>query len=217
MTKLDVYSATGEKTGTMQLAPDVFNAPVSPTAVHQVIVSIQANSRHSIAHTKSRGFIRGGGRKPWRQKGTGNARAGSIRSPLWRGGGIIFGPTSQRNFSKKIPKTLFRKSLISVLSDRIKHGLIFIVDDLSVTAGKTKEFSAKIANLRGKLGIKTEKMMIVVPKITENLDRSSKNLQNTQVVSVDSVSPLNLLSSPVTIILKEAITLLERRLLKKSD
>ena len=117
--KVKVYNQDGKPEGTIDLSESIFNRPWNADLVHQVVTGMQANARSGRAHTKDRGEVRGGGKKPWRQKGTGRARHGSIRSPLWRGGGVTFGPTQDQNFSLKINKKAKRKSILMGLSDKV--------------------------------------------------------------------------------------------------
>ena len=119
--KIPVYAQTGEQTGELVLNQSLFGITPKESVVHQVAVAYLANRRTVIADTKDKGEIRGGGRKPWRQKGTGRARHGSIRSPLWRGGGVIFGPTTERNYSQKVNKKMKRKALLMCLTDKVEN------------------------------------------------------------------------------------------------
>src|SRR3989338_9034179 len=122
--KIDVYNEKGEVTGSTILPKEIFQVPMNADLVHQVLISQTANKRQISAHTKNRAEVRGGGRKPWRQKGTGRARVGSIRSPLWRGGGITFGPRTEKVYARDIPKKMRRKALLMVLSEKAKNDLV---------------------------------------------------------------------------------------------
>ena len=126
--KVDVYNKENEKVGTTDLPDTVFSASWNPDLVHQAVVAQQANSRQTVAHTKDRSDVRGGGRKPWRQKGTGRARHGSIRSPLWKGGGVTFGPRTERRFRKSINTKMRRGALFSTLSRKYQDGEVTIID-----------------------------------------------------------------------------------------
>ena len=137
MLKLPVYNLEGEKVGETELNPKIFSEKFRPALIWQVLTSMQANRHFPWAHTKTRGEVRGGGAKPWRQKGTGRARHGSIRSPIWRGGGVTFGPRKEKNYSKKIPKKMRRKALFSALSQKLKDGEIKIVDQWQLPEIKT--------------------------------------------------------------------------------
>ena len=128
--KVSVYNQEGKEVGKVLLPKEIFEVKVNPDLVHQVVVCQMANRRQPIAHTKDRGEVRGGGRKPWSQKGTGRARHGSIRSPLWIGGGVTFGPRKEKIFKKKIPKKMRRKALFMVLSGKAKENLLLVLDKL---------------------------------------------------------------------------------------
>src|SRR3989344_1341683 len=143
--KVDVYNEKGEVTGSTVLPKEIFQVPMNADLVHQVFISHTANQRQNSAHTKNRSEVRGGGRKPWRQKGTGRARHGSIRSPLWKGGGVTFGPRNEKNWQKDIPKKMKKKALFMVLSEKVKNNLLVILDALEIQSQKTKEM-AKIIN-----------------------------------------------------------------------
>ena len=136
--KYDIYSVNGEKIKQIDLNPAIFGVAVSPALVHQSVVAQLANARRVLAHTKDRSAVRGGGRKPWRQKGTGRARHGSTRSPIWIGGGVTFGPTKERNYNKKINKKMKRQALFMALSDRIQNKRLVIIDKFSFAKPKTK-------------------------------------------------------------------------------
>lgn len=136
--QIAVYNQKGEKAGTADLPDAVFGLKWNPALVHQVVTSYAANRRRGTAHVKGRGEVRGGGKKPWRQKGTGRARHGSIRSPLWRGGGVTHGPLSSKVYKKKIPKKMARKALYTVLSAKARDNEIIVLDDLKFAEPRTK-------------------------------------------------------------------------------
>ena len=139
MPTVSVYSMSNEKVGDINLSDDIFNVEMNAGVVHQAVVMQLASQRLGTHSTKTRAEVRGGGRKPWRQKGTGRARVGSRRSPLWRGGGIIFGP-KPRDYSFKMPRKQRRLALKCVLSDKVKSGDLIVLDDLNFEAPKTKQF-----------------------------------------------------------------------------
>jgi len=145
--KLNVYNQQSELIGEMDLNPKIFNVKANPALVHQAVVAQMANERQVLAHTKGRGEVRGGGRKPWQQKGTGRARHGSIRSPIWRGGGVTFGPTKERNFKQKINQKMKQKALLAVLSDKVANKKLVVLDKLELTEYKTKKFDQIISGL----------------------------------------------------------------------
>jgi len=149
-----VFSQTGEKVKEIELNSKIFNVDIKESVVHQVAVAQMANSRVAIAHTKDRSEVSGGGIKPWRQKGTGRARHGSNRSPLWVGGGVTFGPTKDRNFSKKVNQKQKTKALFMCLSDKVNNNLFILLDKLNLEEGKTKEVAEVIKNLVDVLKLK---------------------------------------------------------------
>ena len=126
--KIDIYNQKGEVTGSTTLPKEIFGVEFNADLVHQIAVSLSANKRQVSAHTKNRAEVRGGGKKPWRQKGTGRARVGSIRSPLWKGGGVTFGPRTDRKFEVEIPKKMRRKALFMVLSQKAKNNTLVVLD-----------------------------------------------------------------------------------------
>ncbi len=152
--KYQVYNEQAEKVKEVELNPAIFNLDINQGLVHQAAEAQLANRRTPLAHTKDRSEVRGGGRKPWRQKGTGRARHGSIRSPLWKGGGVTFGPTKHRNFSKNINKKMKTKALFMCLTDRAKDNYLVLLDKLEVKDNKTKEFITLIKNLSRPLQLK---------------------------------------------------------------
>lgn len=152
--KIKIYNQSGTVEKERELNPEIFGVAIKESVVHQVIVAQMANARVAIADTKDRSEVRGGGKKPWRQKGTGRARQGSIRSPLWKGGGVVFGPKSVRNFYQKINKKMKRKALFMCLSDKVNNNFLVGIDKLNLTVGKTKEIIEVIKNLREVLKLK---------------------------------------------------------------
>ncbi|PIP28931.1 50S ribosomal protein L4 [Candidatus Kuenenbacteria bacterium CG10_big_fil_rev_8_21_14_0_10_39_14] len=152
--KYQIYQASGEKDKQVDLNPAIFNVEANQGLIHQAVVAQMSAKRKVLADTKDKGEVRGGGRKPWRQKGTGRARHGSSRSPIWIGGGVTFGPTKDRNFKKKINKKMKRKALFMCLTDRAKSKDMVIVDKLDFKENKTKEFVAVVKNLKDVLKLK---------------------------------------------------------------
>ena len=126
--KVKLYNQNKEEAGQVELPKEIFELKINSDLVHQVVLSQQSNRRQNTASTKGRGEVRGGGKKPWRQKGTGRARHGSIRSPLWRGGGVTFGPTTEKNYKKIIPKKIKRKAVLQVLSAKARENLVLVLD-----------------------------------------------------------------------------------------
>lgn len=211
--KLPVYSKSGKKSGDeIELNPAIFCQPVNERLLHTTLTSYAANQRRGTADTKERAEVRGGGKKPWRQKGTGRARAGSIRSPLWRGGGTTFGP-HPRDYSVHIPKEIKRKALISALSLKCKQENIMVVEDASVEQPKTREVFQMIKALK----LTGSRTLCVVKSMDEKLKRATSNLR--KVFAVREASDFNayhVLRRKKLLIDLEALGLIEKRLLGES-
>ncbi|MGB0757033.1 MAG: 50S ribosomal protein L4 [Patescibacteria group bacterium] len=176
--KVSVYNKQGKEQKTVDLPAEVFAVALKPDVVKQVIVAIQANQREVYAHTKGRSEVRGGGKKPWRQKGTGRARHGSTRSPIWVGGGVTFGPTKERNFSKKINKKVRRLALKMVLSDKAENKAIVVVEDLNMEAIKTKA----VVDMLKALPLDGRPTLILTDAVSEALTKSVANIPKTDVI-----------------------------------
>ncbi|OGE76238.1 MAG: 50S ribosomal protein L4 [Candidatus Doudnabacteria bacterium RIFCSPHIGHO2_02_FULL_48_21] len=214
--KTSVYNQSGQAVGEIELNQKVFGMKnIKPEVVHQVVTSMLSSARNVVASTKTKGEVRGGGKKPWQQKGTGRARAGSSRSPLWRGGGITFGPRSNRNFERKINKKEKTIGLFSVLSDKIKDGKLVVVDNLELSAPKTKELAAKLKDLQGKISGLGRKLTIVISDKQKALVRAGKNLPNVTILSASSLNILQLISSHGIIVMQDALPIIEKIYLRK--
>jgi large subunit ribosomal protein L4 len=212
MTKVNVYSQTGERVSETELNPKIFGLEkIDSNIVHASVRAQQNNLRKSSAHTKNRGEVSGGGKKPWKQKGTGRARAGSIRSPLWRGGGITFGPRSNRNYSLKVNTTAFRKSLFTVLTDKVKENKLAIIDSWQPTA-KTKELEKSIQDLKSKLGL-GKKVLLILPEPNKELERAARNLSAVHVLPANQLNVVDLLNYDI-VMLSESVKVLEKIYLK---
>lgn len=210
MPKANLYNQAGGAVGELDLNSVIFGQEeLKRDLVHQIVVSLQANARSPVANTKTRGEVRGGGKKPWQQKGTGRARHGSIRSPLWRGGGITFGPRSNRNFSKKLSQKTKISGMRTVLSELAREKRIFVIESLDLVNPKTKELNEKIAGLRKALGF-GRKIVIVVPEKQEKLVIAGRNLQGVVIKEARNLNILDLLSSHSIVILKAVLPVLEK-------
>lgn len=174
--------------------------------LHQVVVSQMANRRQRIAHTKDRSEKRGGGRKPWRQKGTGRARAGSIRSPIWRGGGKTFGPRKERVFKKAIPRKMRRKALLMALSGKAKDNELIVLDQLKLDKSKTKE----MAGILRKLPVQTKSCLIALPGIDKKTILSARNLPKVATIQAKDLNPLDLLNFKFLLMPKESIKVIKQ-------
>ncbi len=200
-----VYDQEGREAGKIQLPVGIFGVKRSRSLIHQAAVAQMANSRQVLAHTKDRSEVRGGGKKPWRQKGTGRARHGSIRSPLWRGGGITFGPTKERNFSKKINKKMRRKALLAVLSGKVRDNELIILDKLQISSPKTKEMVKIVGGLaKIKEDIKKGALIVLAEK-DNNIIRAAKNISKFETIGINSLNVVDLLKRKYLIMTKEGI------------
>lgn len=197
--ELAIYSMDGKKVGSMVLPETLFGAKWRPDLVHQVTTALAANKRQNRAHTKDRSEVAGGGKKPWKQKGTGQARHGSIRSPLWRGGGITFGPRAERDYHEKVNRKMKIGALISILSRKARDGEIILVDKLSFAAPKTKEAIATLAALSKGSGAnllsdKRNAALIGLASHDASAVKSFRNIGGVKTEEVRSLNPLELMS-----------------------
>jgi large subunit ribosomal protein L4 len=204
------YDQNGKVISQIRLPAEVFGLKINPDLVHQVLVLQLANRRKRLAKVKTRAEVRGGGRKPWRQKGTGRARVGSIRSPLWRGGGVVFGPRKERKFKKKIPKKMRRKALLMVLSGKAKEGLLILVDKLKLDQPKTK----LMKKILEKLPCKEESCLIALPQYDRNLVLATRNLPEVDTIWARNLNVLDLLSYKYLLLPKEALKLIKETFIK---
>jgi large subunit ribosomal protein L4 len=198
------YNTNGEKVTDIDLSDDIFNSKINEDVVHQVVTAQLAKVRSGNASTKTRSEVRGGGRKPWRQKGTGRARHGSIRSPLWVGGGITFGP-KPRSYNKKVNKKMKKIALKSVLSDKLQTESIMILDELKLDEIKTK----KMAALLEELGLSEKKVLIVLPEKDKNIYLSARNLPRVKTLVLDGLNTYDLLDNEVILMSEEAARKIE--------
>lgn len=209
--KYPVHNLKGEKTGTIDLPSGVFGIKSSHDLLHQVIVSQESNLRRPIAHTKTRGEVRGGGKKPWRQKGTGRARHGSIRSPIWAGGGITFGPRNERNFHKKINKKMAQKAILMALSSKATDNQLVIFDDWAQKEPKTKVIAKAISTI---LNLPKPKTLFVVDAENKNVRLAARNCSGSHVVSAGTFNALDVLKKKFLALSEEEINLIKMRFKK---
>ena len=208
MLNLPIYNLEGEKTGTIKLPEKIFGLKINNNLIYQVINVQLANKRKHLAKVKDRGEVRGGGRKPWRQKGTGRARHGSIRSPLWKGGGVTFGPNPGKIFNRKINKKAKRKAILMALSSKANDKELIIMEDLKIKEAKTKV----MFNLINKI-LKEEKkssILLTASQKDENLIKAIRNIPNTKIISVNSLNVFDLLSFKYLFLDKEGIKIIEK-------
>lgn len=200
-----VYNLQGQETGKVTL-PGIFDVRVSPALLHEVVVGFLANQRAGTAKTKSRGEVSGGGHKPWKQKGTGNARSGSNRSPLWRKGGIIFGPRP-RSYFQNIPQQKRRLSLEMALAAKAKDGKVIVIDGFSVTEPKTKNVAEILKNL--KLG--GSRVLIVADKFETPVKRASRNVPDLVLAEAANINAYLVLWADTVLLTRPGIEKLERK------
>ncbi|HBH46526.1 MAG: 50S ribosomal protein L4 [Candidatus Jacksonbacteria bacterium RIFOXYC2_FULL_44_29] len=186
---LPIYNIEGHETGKISLNPKIFGVKTKSWILHQVIVAQQANSRVNVAHTKTRGEVRGGGKKPWKQKGTGRARHGSIRSPLWRGGGITFGPLNTRNFKIKVNQKVKTQALMMALSEKVNEKALIILEQLSFDVIKTKNIVDLFKNLK----INDKKILLSLPVKDDKIVKSARQIKKIKLTAADSLNVRELL------------------------
>ncbi|GEN46907.1 50S ribosomal protein L4 [Alkalibacillus haloalkaliphilus] len=198
MPKVALYNQSGSQVGDAELVESVFGIEPNENVLHDAVIMQKASQRQGTHKVKGRSEVNGGGRKPWRQKGTGRARQGSIRSPQWVGGGTVFGPTP-RSYSYKLPKKVRRLALVSALATKVKTDDIYVLDELNIDAPKTKEIVTMLNNfnLEGKT-------LIVTANQNENVERSVNNIHGVDVLSVDEINVLDLVKHDTLLITKEA-------------
>lgn len=194
--KIPVYDFSGEKVKEAELSPRLFGVKAKPEVIHQVVVAQLANARHVLADTKGKGEVRGGGKKPWKQKGTGRARHGSSRSPIWKGGGVIFGPKSSRNFTQKVNKKQKQLALAMCLSDRLANNALIVFERIEFDSGKTKDLVNWIKGIKAKIGLeKAKKFLLVLDKNDKKIIQSILNLKNVKMILADSLNCVDILDS----------------------
>lgn len=207
--KVDLYSQTGEKKGEVTLNKEIFEVPFNEDLVHQALLYQLANGRIAIAHTKTKGEVRGGGKKPYAQKGTGQARQGSIRNPHYRGGGVAFGPRNIENYTQRMPKKQRRKALFCALSEKARDGMIIVIEQFEAQP-KTKVF----ADLLKKLPLKKD-VLILTPGKEKALELSSRNLKNAKTIKVDYVNIHDLQKYDNVLFTEKSLKRLEEVFFKK--
>ncbi len=201
--KVKVYNLEGKEIEAINLDSAVFGVEdINPALVHQVVEAQRANSRQVLAHAKGRSEVRGGGKKPWNQKGTGRARHGSSRSPIWSGGGVTFGPTKERNFSKKINSQMKKKALFMCLTDKVNENEFIVVDDLKFDKIKTKELNIILKKSPVK---KAKSVLLVLKAKDDNITKSARNIENVKTILADSMNVYDILKYENILIDKEAV------------
>ncbi|HHT37577.1 MAG TPA: 50S ribosomal protein L4 [Firmicutes bacterium] len=203
MPKVALYNMEGKQIGDIELNEAIFGAKINDALMHQVVLNQLANRRQGTAATKTRSFVRGGGRKPWRQKGTGRARVGSIRSPLWVGGGVTFGP-APRDFSYRIPKKARRQALKSALSAKVRDGEVIVLDQLTLDQPKTK----LMVNVLNALNA-GKKPLIVIGDWDTNIELATRNIPKALLLKSSGLNVYDVLNHGCVIFTKDALTKLE--------
>lgn len=204
--KLTVKDIDGKDSGELQVKFPLVEGGKGTQAVHDVVVAYQANQRMGTASTKTMGEVRGTGKKPWRQKGTGRARAGSFASPLWRGGGVVFGP-KPRDFGKNVPRKTKQLALRKALTERLNAGDVVVVDDFKLSSPKTKGFIDVLKKLEV-----TGTALVVAPAIEQNLRLATRNLEKVEVTTADDLNTYQVLRSDKLLFSRPAFEKLEERL-----
>lgn len=220
-----VYSKEGKEVGTIALPESVFGVAWNADLVHQVVVSIRGNARAGTAHTKGRGDVRGGGKKPWQQKGTGRARHGSSRSPIWTGGGVALGPINEKDYSRKINKNVKAKALATVLSQKLRDDEVIFVDALGLTEPKAKDARAilgALATTKGHERLRTKRVnaaLILIPSRDVGAELSFRNFGNVEVMETKDVNPLELLNYKYVVVAKpeDNVKVLQARVATKTE
>jgi large subunit ribosomal protein L4 len=193
--KIKVYNQAAEAVKDLELDAKIFGVKANHDLLHQAVIAQQANARQVLAHTKDRSEVSGGGKKPWKQKGTGRARVGSSRSPLWIGGGVTFGPTKNRNFKQKINQKMKQKALFMALSDKAVTETLVILDNLEFGEFKTKKFNALLSAVEKKV-LKTDRrdVLVVNEAKNEKAQYSGRNLKGVKIINLENINLLDILN-----------------------
>jgi large subunit ribosomal protein L4 len=206
MPKLTVHDSKGKEKGSLELPDDIFGAKVNKAVIHQAVVMYQANQRQGNASTKTRGEVSGGGKKPWRQKGTGRARAGSTRSPLWHKGGVVFGP-HPRDFGYEVPQKIRVAALRESLNAKFQANQLLCVEDIELSAAKTKEFAQilKAFKLKGRI-------LAILDGSKDDVTRASRNIEFLKLSRASDVNAYDILKNKTVFATKNAIENLLKRI-----
>ncbi|MCT6826614.1 MAG: 50S ribosomal protein L4 [Bombilactobacillus mellifer] len=206
MANVDVYQQSGAKNGSTTINDAIFAIEPNNNVIADVVIMQQASLRQGTHAVKNRSAVRGGGRKPWRQKGTGRARQGSIRSPQWRGGGVVFGPTP-RSYAYKVPRKVYRLALKSVLSQKVADKELIVIDELKFDKPSTKEFQTLLNKLKVQ-----GRTLLVVEADNQNAMLSAQNIARVKAITADNVNVLDIINNQQTIITKAALAKIEEAL-----
>jgi large subunit ribosomal protein L4 len=204
--KFPIHNLKGEKVKDLELPESVFGLPANDALLHQIYVSQYANQRQVLAHTKDRSERAGSGKKPWKQKGTGRARVGSVRTPVWRKGGVVFGPTKDRNFKKDVPKKMNKKALAITLSGKVRDKELFLVDSLKMSAVKTKKMQETLESLKI-----NKSSLIAFSKDEKPTMKASRNLPKIDNIDVMDLNVFDILNHKYLILSEEGVKILEQK------
>ena len=209
------YNQIGEELAQTRLPSEIFDVKMDTDLVHQVAVAQMSNRRQVSAHTKDRGEVRGGGKKPWRQKGTGRARHGSIRSPIWRGGGVTHGPRKEKIYARGINKKMRRKALLMVLSGKARDNELILLNDLKLEQPKTKLMANIVKSLQLKVKSDLGKgALIALPSNDKNIVRATRNIPKFETIGANSLNVADLLKYRYLIMPKGAVEVIEKTFLR---
>ncbi|MCX7927877.1 MAG: 50S ribosomal protein L4 [Candidatus Omnitrophica bacterium] len=211
MITVPLISQEGKQLDTLKLDEKIFNDKIFPSSVYQTIKVYRANQRKGLASTKTRGEVSGGGKKPWRQKGTGRARVGSIRSPLWRHGGVVFGP-HPRDFSTTLPTKMKALSLRYAITQKAKENNLFVIDNLKISEAKTQKIEEFLKNLNL---LDKKKILFVLSAVDSIVTKAARNIKSLKLMRVQELNTYDTMNAQIVIITKEALDKLTNRLQKK--
>lgn len=206
--KVQLYNQDGTGAGEQTLEPKVFGVKANMALIHEMVVAQETNARETISHTKTRGEVRGGGKKPWKQKHTGRARHGSTRSPIWIGGGVVFGPRNSRVWSVKVNKKAKMKALRMVLSDKVASSTLIVLTGFDIAEYKTKKF----ASILSKLPSAGKKVLVALPAVNEKVWKSAANLKTVTVSKTDSLNVVDLIKNRFVITTVDGVNALTKNL-----
>jgi len=210
--KIKVYNQAAEAVKDLNLVEKIFAVKPNNELLHQAVITQMANARQVLAHTKDRSEVSGGGKKPWKQKGTGRARVGSSRSPLWVGGGVTFGPTKDRNFKKKINQKMKQKALFMALSDKVATNSLVVLDNFQLTDYKTKTFNTVLTTLEKKVLQNDRRNILVLNDAKEEKTRySGRNLKGVKIINLENINLLDLLNYKNLLLTEQAVQILEKK------
>ncbi len=212
--KVNVYNQKAEVVGEIELNSKIFDVKPQMHLLAEAVRISRLNSRQGTSHTKTRGEVSGGGKKPWKQKGTGRARAGSIRSPIWRHGGITFGPRANQNWELKLNKKAKTKALFMSLSDKAKSGKFIVINEMVLDQPKTKEFVKILSGLKKAVKEIGKKQMFLMPKKDENLQRASRNIPGITPKLANSLNVVEVLKADSVVVLQDSLKVIEKTYLK---